>query len=524
MGHNKPENNTTTIHLVMAMFSNSQRHDVTKLINDYANHPVLVSYANQWRNRLVSLTTAATEAGTPSTTTTGISRTGSTCPHSLSCTPGAAASPSSPTVFGLDFADQSKFLAACTSDGYVCIWCMPERPRHPSGASGGGDGAFADDNDSDEEFSSWSHRSKRRAVDSAAATTAAASLLVGKKIPALRLKISDGALYSCRWVDRSRGTTDVGSNWLVVSGDEGVLILDWQADILPLIEQQQQQPATTVQRAGKPKAHLKAFPSALEQRVEVNDFVIHDNHLFAAAGDSFGCYKFDIETEKVITNYREKGNTGYLHTVELLPNTNHLLFGGEDGILSLFDVAVDRPVDCFDMKNMARAAHGTQSRHSGNNASNAGSGCWISSCKARDEHWWTVAGGKFQGGGFVATFHAPTRSIISTASTVEAPQQLAFYANDHHNDNNSTCNSNSGKTLLSVANERYLSQWNNPLSLCDERTIQPERQRVFCSQPSAYAVSVSSGTNKTTIAVGGVGSVVDIFDPKTHDGIQLSLF
>ena len=382
-----------------------------------------------------------------------------------------------------------------------------------------------DDCDDDEEFST--SRIKRIKTT----RTDPSTILVGSsKSPVLRLQISNGALYACKWVDRSKqrtrqpssnAATPIGTTrWLVVSGDDGVMILDWDTQILPLMEQNVSK-QRTVSYSVKPKAHLKAFPSAFEKYIELNDFVISDNYLFGAAGDAFGCYKFDLETEKVVTNYREKGNTGYLQTVEILPGANHLLFGGEEGILSLFDTATDQPVDRFDM-HTPRDGSGMQRRQFQKNSSVASS-CWISSCCARDEHWWTAAGGYSKGGGFVATFHGPTRSVVSTAFTLEAPQQLAYYSVDHSSTNNKHSTDSSSKVLLSVANESYISHWNNPLSLCDEHSRQPERQRVYCSQPSAYAVSVSSGSTKR-IAVGGVGSVVDIFEPKTQDSFQLSLY
>lgn len=491
--------------------SPSRNKNVTQLLVDCAENPSLLSYANQWKDHLCKIGggggggAVAVDGASPTTTSRNARAAG--------------------TVFGLAFVGStSNYLAAVTSEGEVVIWSLPTPPATTTSTD--------DDEDigDDEEFASSRRRKTQNSIPVAAANTG-----IGCKSPVLRLEISDsgGALYACKWVDRSIGknTNNDAGSWLVVSGEVGVVLLDWENDILPLIQEQQEdalnktpvQQLKRIQFPGKPKAQLKAFPSAFESCIEVNDFVVRGNHVFGAAGDAFGCYKWDIETEKVVANYKEKCNNSYLHTTELLPNSNHLLFGGEDGILSLWDVGTDKSVDRFDLNLALETSSSTQQRrrakHSStttdsNNTATTASSCWISSCKARDEHWWSVAGGATtaSGGGFVATFHLSTRSIISTTTTVEVPQQLAF------------CSDNNRRILLSVANEGFVGHWNNPLSLCD-KDGDPKRQQVCCSQASAYAVAVSSpGDDAKRIAVGGVGSLVDIFQEKTQYGMQLSTY
>jgi len=455
--------------------------EVPLLIFKYADNPALLSYANQW-NAYLHQQQQAHEA---TSTSTGFISTDS----------------SDATVFGLAFVDPD-YLVACTAAGEVCVWKLQLLPAAETAALSSSEGNDDDDDDDDAnaEFSIHHDHQKSKQISS-------------NRSPVLRLKVSESSLYACQWIQRP--TNNNNNSWLVVSGDDGVMLLDWETDILPLIAVQQEEvkhKEPVIQYSGKFRAHLKAFPSAFEESIEVNDFVVSGNHLFGAAGDAFGCYKWDIENEKVVRNYKEKGNTGYLHTAELLPDTNLLLFGGEDGILSMWDVSTDHPVERFDLNRTSSeetskppSAQRRRRNNSTAGSSSSDESCWISSCKARDENWWTVAGGCSHAGGFVSTFHRPTRSMVSTVSTREAPQQLAFY------------HEKSSSTLLSVANESFVSHWNNPLSLSS--FDKPQRQRVYCNQASAYAVTVSPDAKR--IAVGGVGSVVDIFEQKTQYGVQL---
>ena len=75
--------------------------------------------------------------------------------------------------------------------------------------------------------------------------------------------------------------------------------------------------------------------------------------------------------------------------------------------------------------------------------------------------------------------------------TRERPQQLALY--DHN-------------TVLSVANEHWVSHWTDALSL-------PSPRRVWCDAPSAYAVQVALDGR---IAVAGVGGTVNLYEQATQ--------
>jgi WD40 repeat protein len=348
-------------------------------------------------------------------------------------------------VFGLTFF-QDSWLIGCTGQGEVCVWKLATESNEILG--------------------------KNRSED-----------VIATSSPVLKLKVlstSDGGvLYACKMVKRS---DDVW--WLVVSGDDGILILDWNGDILPKINK-------NVHLSPTFQKQFRPFPSPFEPSIEVNDFVIHGNYLYGAAGDAFGCYKWDLATDKLVTTYKSTAGGGYLHTLDLVANSNLLLLGGEDGSLGIWDISQDKIVDTIDMNPSSSLQ--TKKRRASTR--------WISSCKARDENWWFVAGGRssHNKGGFLSTLHGPTRSVVSTVNTIETPQQLALY----------------GNTLLSVANESFVSHWKNALSLEDAPP-----QRVWSHQASAYAVAVSGSGQ--LIATGGIGEIVDIFEEGTQYGRQLT--
>jgi hypothetical protein len=365
---------------------------------------------------------------------------------------------STTVIYDLDWwedDDTNLWLVGCTSEGDICIWRPP-----PSSLD-----SAHDDLDSPEDRNAVLHEAYRK--------------------PVLRRRVSNGVLYAIQVVRHSDDRI-----LLVTAGEEGVLIFDWRKDIIDQLKDK----SNTIL---SPLANFRSWPSAVEDRIEINDFQLCGNHLFGAAGDAFGCYKWDLETQKLLTTYRSPGH-GYMHSVEVVPNTsggpsNLLLTGGEDGILGIWDHDKDKLVDKIDMVNVTDSSSAkSQSRKKQTSR-------WISSILPRDENWWTVAGGSTGGGqdkGFLASFHAPTRSMISSVETHETPQKLAF------------CNN----AIVSVANESVVSHW-NPLSL--ERT-----HRVWCRPPSAYAAAVAPDGK---LAVAGVGTTVDLFEDATQKTFVFSL-
>jgi hypothetical protein len=127
---------------------------------------------------------------------------------SSSSNPTEAPIASSPTVFGLTFycetartsADswsngQQQWLIGCTSHGEICIWKLADVSVS----------ATASVDDSEDNEISFDLSTIRDTTTTATLTSK----------PAVRLKVSQGVLYSCKVVQRA------DAMWLVVSGDDG---------------------------------------------------------------------------------------------------------------------------------------------------------------------------------------------------------------------------------------------------------------------------------------------------------------
>lgn len=262
--------------------------------------------------------------------------------------------------------------------------------------------------------------------------------------PLWKEKVSKGILYSVTSVQQ--GPTTNNRKLIAVGGDEGVILMeiDLSNTIIGV----------------KRKASYATHPNPAESSIEINDVVssLEQGHLFGAAGDAFGCYKWDIETQKVMATYPSQ-HRQYLHCLEVM-DPAHILTGGDDGSLSIYDVKQDKLVDQIDL------------------------GGWISSIASFGESWWAVGAGNHGSGGWIASFHAPTRSTVAEINTRERPLALQVLAD---------------ATLLSVGNDASM-HCQNIFSL--ERTKRHET----CAK-AGYAIAVSDNL----VATAGVGSVVELF-------------
>jgi hypothetical protein len=119
---------------------------------------------------------------------------------------------------------------------------------------------------------------------------------------------------------------------------------------------------------------------------------------------------------------------------------------------------------------------------------------WVSTSAIAGD-WWHVGGGNgtTENGGefsFDASFHGPTRSLVTHRSTTEVIQYL------HYDE--------ASKALYSVGNESFVSYWSDPCTL-------RQRQRVRCHTPSGFATAVSTSSTGL-VAVAGDGSTVDLYE------------
>ena len=359
------------------------------------------------------------------------------------------------------------YLLACTNFGELAIWKVPDPTWEKQNQDDDGEDPKATD----------------------------------FRMPLARVKISNGVLYSMKMEE-----VDSSKEILIFSGDEGTMIFDWSQSIL--------ETAINDKTASwKPRAQFTPNPSPLEKTIEINQacFDAGQKHLFGAAGDMFGCYKWNLETEQLLHTYRSP-NRGYLHTVLLLSNhdsernDHHLLMGGEDGILSLWDTAQDKIVEQMNMNEMNSGSGSLQSTSNNSNTISssrktkkrkASSSRWIGSVSQLNESWWGVGGGNLQtqqsangNSGFLATYHASTRSLVAFSETGETIHQLAPSGND-------------GTTtgFWTVGNTDVVSQW-NPWSLDRE-------QQASCNSPSGFCVALAPDGR---LAAGGVGPSMDLIE------------
>jgi WD40 repeat protein len=333
-------------------------------------------------------------------------------------------------------------LAACANNGTIYIWNVPPK-RTEEEDDDGEDLTLNDD-------------------------------VMAYRHPRYKCNVSNGVLYKLQ-IHHHDSTGDL----LIVSGDEGIKVFDLKTFLERLDK------GETVRRL--PLVHFQPYPSATDRTVEVNDFTIQGNNVYGAVGDKFGCYKWCLETQTLVTTYQNPKQQGYLHTIQSLSTptcrSNLIMTGGEDGIISLWDHKIDKLVDQINL-NEVEAMRSAPVFVCGESSSDNKK--WISSCAVLDDQWWSVAGGREKDGGFIATFSAPTRTLVALKEVRETPHAICF---------------TSDRSLTTIANDKAISYW-HPTSL-------QQTHRVSCSSRSAYSLAVASDGR---IAVGGVGGTIDLYD------------
>jgi hypothetical protein len=371
------------------------------------------------------------------------------------------------TVFGLVWLED--FLVGCTSSGSVLVWRIPNLEQ-------------------EEEFNAHTLvDSKRQKTHNCEDGPYMHGSIRDNRKPIARFVASTGVLYSIGFIHRH------ASLLLGTCGDEGVKLFSWSA-----IESLIDDPAAEVTPLSQYRPHTS------HTVVEVNDFTSDENFfLYGASGDGFGCYKWDIESEKLIKTY-ESPKRGYLHSVEVLPSSTNpgghsvLLMGGEDGVLGIWDRKQDQLIENIDIKlamNSNSSLVTSSLNRSGSTKWSDSANLWVSHVHSSPEtsSWWNVCGGADntstamgEPGGYVTSWHAPTRSLAAGCTTRESPNRMSCHES----------------SLATVANEAVVSYWSSTRA---ERT-----GRFWCTPPCAYAIAVRESDGLT--AVGGVGNTVDIFE------------
>jgi hypothetical protein len=319
-------------------------------------------------------------------------------------------------------------------------------------------------------------------------------------------------------------------------------------------------------RSRNPTDHRSVpMTSASSSYAEINHVVLLDNYMYGASGDAFGCYKWDLTTGQIVATYHHHNSydyyltkmqhssptslrttctnqNNYLHTVEHVPDTNLILTGGEDGILGIWDTCTNQLVDTInvqqivypgitnrvDGKVVVNPTSHRRGSHDDNTHVHGDVVGWISCCQARDEQWWIVAGGihlPFQkncGGncGYIATFHGPTRTVLSISHTTGIIHQLTWYYDPTENNHihRKTSATSGIQHMLAASNTHYVTSCENIFQLNSNST-----HRIWCHSPSIYAMAAENACS-ARIAVGGVGPTLDLLEDGIRYSKQLSTF
>lgn len=354
------------------------------------------------------------------------------------------------TIFGSAFSPTlsgKTYLVACTSNGLICVW------------------------------------------DSIGVSTE----------PIIRVQAStaDKVLYDVQFIESS------GDTLLVVSGDPGILVYKWSAFLN----------AMDGNILLEPIAKFKPHPSpsdAFGEPVEINStsYSAVDNLLYGAAGDSFGCYQWDLESEKLVGTFGGGGgnrcNGDYLHDVMSVPNNNNLvLTAGEDGGITFWDGKERKLIETINVqntmnKNKQSVTWQIQNKGFGSTQQwSNGSNLWVSSMDRKGD-WLAVVGGSESGnnmslrsgpsaGGFMATFHLPTRTFNSGCVTRESYNAIAYNLNLD--------------SFVSGGNDGRLTFWDSATGECTGRSR--------CTPSLIYTLSCSA--TPSMMVVGGTGGSLDCF-------------
>jgi hypothetical protein len=367
---------------------------------------------------------------------------------------------------------QQLYLMACTNEGWVYVWHDPPHMLHHDTPYVDHDNHHADDTNS--------HSRMRH--------------------PMAARKVSTGALYTM-------GITD--SKHVALGGDEGVILVLLD-ELLPIDTNDKSNTAAPSSSSDTPiprLAHYRPYPSpcSLSGPSSVQQVALCQSTLWAATRDAYGCYKWDLETQQLVRHIEAP----YSSTVAYLPGSHPVVLTGSsrNGILRIWDPQHDQLVDAIPI--VANGSTGSSKssesltkkpripRKANTGVTDASTtrttATSIASCgpAMRDsEEWWCVAGGNNIGsGGYLSTWHAPTRTCLAHVSTDDCPWRVVPTIT----------------SLVSVGNTARVRQWS---SLSLHETTPP----MACSAKAGHAIAVAPDGR---MAVGGVGRTIDIYEAST---------
>lgn len=359
------------------------------------------------------------------------------------------------TIYGSAFSPNlsgKTYLVACTSNGLICVW------------------------------------------DSKGATT--------EPIIRVEASVAGKVLYDVQFIESS------GVFLLVVSGDPGILVYKWSVFLNAMDDHIDDGNVVQLEPITRFKPHQS--PSDAFEPVEINctSYSAVDDYLYGGAGDAFGCYQWDMRSEKLVGTFggagnRCNGHNDYLHDVLSIPNNNNLvLTAGEDGAIAFWDGKQRKLIEMMNVQNtLNKNKHSVtwqiQNKGFGSTQQWNGSNLWVSSMERKGD-WLAAVGGSESGNnmslrsgpstaGFMATWHLPTRTFNSGCVTRESYNAIAY---NQHLD-----------SFVSGGNDGRVTFWDSATGACTGRS--------GCTPSMIYALSCNAASS--TMVVGGTGGSLDCF-------------
>mmetsp|Transcript_3406 Transcript_3406/g.4578 ORF Transcript_3406/g.4578 Transcript_3406/m.4578 type:complete len:368 (-) Transcript_3406:1800-2903(-) len=238
---------------------------------------------------------------------------------------------------------------------------------------------------------------------------------------------------------------------------------------------------------------LEGLKGSLSPWAETNGLAIDSKtapkNLFSAAGDGYA-YSWDLETQKVVQKFAGHGD--YLHAITLIPGSQLLATGSEDGTCRLWDIRTNECVETFPIDETSsrdKFVAATTVDHAGN--------------------WLCFGGQDSKGRGSFNTVHVASRTVMTKALTdpsISCVQSLQYCYSEGENGT---------VDLVCGGDSLYLEYWDKMGKSC--------QARLKTSSPSIYTLNQSPSEKTNVLVSGGTAPFVDVIGvgTRTH---MLSFF
>lgn len=273
--------------------------------------------------------------------------------------------------------------------------------------------------------------------------------------PSLSWKAHDGPVY----------TLAFHGDLLLSGGDDCIYAWNWRNFA------QNPNPSFVPVFQIKPQPdHIYRFTD----RPEINGISIDSsrNLLYAATGD-LDAYCWDIETKKLVTRF--KGHRNYLHTAKVMPITQQLATGAEDGTVRLWDTRTGATTKLLDCANGCVVSDVPSYHYD----------TWVSAIAIDPAENWMVCGG---GNMTTSIWYLATPSIYCYLPSPGVTHDITF--------------SEDGTIYTGGGVEAWLYHWEF------SGKVKP---RLPTSCKSIFSVSVNPNPDLKVVAACGTSPYVDIF-------------